>query len=137
MSDTNNTNPFLTATRKKLRFPSNNGHLSTEDLWDLPLKDLDKLAVAADGNLGVGRKTFLENPGDVPNPTQEENELRLATILAVIGVKQEENKAKKEAADKKAQLAFLTELKKKRELADLESLSAEEIDKQIAALAAS
>ena len=132
MSDT--INAFLSATKKKLRFPSTNGQLSTEDLWDLTLKDLDKLAVAADNSLGVGRKSFLENPGDAANPTQAENELRLAVLLAVINAKQDDNKAKRETADKKARLAFLTGLKEKKEIDALESLSAEDIDKEIAAL---
>lgn len=130
-------NPFLLASKKKLRFTTNGGLLGVEDLWDLSLKDLDRIAVKIDETLGAGaRKSFLENPDPKATAARSEDELRLEILKAVIGAKQDENKAKKAEADKASQKAFLKSLLEKKKIDALETQSLEEIEKQLAALEA-
>lgn len=130
-------NPFLAATKKKLRFVTTGGHYSVEDLWDLSLKDLDRIAVKIDETLSAGsRKSFLENPDPKASAARSEDELRLEILKAVIGAKQDENKATRAARDKASQKAFLEGLLEKRKIDALESLPLEEIQKQLAALEA-
>ena len=126
---------FALAAKSKLRFSTTRGQLSTEDLYDLSLKDLDRLAVAIDGEIGTDRKTFLANPDSTPvSKARVENELRLEILKAVIEDKQADNAAKKAAAEKKSRVAFLENLREKKEIDKLETLSIEEIDAQLAAL---
>ena len=132
MSEANSV--FFTAAKQKLRFNSSNGHLQAEDLWDLPLKKLDEMAVAIDATLGKTRKSFLENPDPKSSAVQVADELRMEVLKAVIADKQDENKAKREAADKSARRESLKGLLEKKKIDQLESLSAEDIEKELAAL---
>ena len=51
---------FKQATKEKLRFQTNKGLLSTEQLWDLSLEDLDSLAVSLETeHKQSGKKSFL------------------------------------------------------------------------------
>ncbi len=125
--------PFIAATKAKLRFAIN-GHIAIEDLWDLPLSKLDEMAVAIDSELSKTRKSFLENPDRKAAATQEEDALRLEVLKLVIETKQNENKAKREASAKRARREFLERIREKREIDQLESLSIEDIDRELAAL---
>lgn len=128
-------NVFLTATKIKLRFPSGRGQLATEDLWDLSLKKLDEMAVAIDASVGE-RKTFLANPDTQVTLEQAEQSLRLEVLKEVIKTKQDENSAALAASKKRAHKEFLKSLKEKKQLAQMEDLSIEDIDKQLAELEA-
>lgn len=44
-------NNFEKATRLRLRFETSRGNLNVEDLWRLPLAELDKLAIALNKQL--------------------------------------------------------------------------------------
>ena len=51
---------FEKASKLKLRFSTNRGELSIEDLWDLSLESLDQIAVAIDKALETaGKKSFI------------------------------------------------------------------------------
>jgi len=122
---------FATALQKKLRFVSRTGQIGTEDLFDLSLAALDKMAVAVSQELDNQQKTFLETPS---RKASEDLGLAFAVLKEVISIKQTAAKAKAEAADKRARRAFLMDLKSKKETQQLEQLSVEDIDKQLAAL---
>ena len=52
---------FKQATKLKVRFSTQKGLLSTEQLWDLPLTELDSLAVSLDEEYKNSKgKSFLE-----------------------------------------------------------------------------
>jgi hypothetical protein len=121
---------FAQATKAKLRF----GNFSTEDLWDLSLKDLDKLAIDIDSQLEGKIKSFLENPDPKEAKKQSQQKLALEVLKFVIGVKQAENKARLEASAKKNQKEFLASLLEKKTMEQLENLTVDEIKAQIAAL---
>ena len=132
---TDNNNLFILAVKAKLRFHTRGGLLSVEDLFDLPLTALDRLAVELDQRLAnTSTKTFLANPDRVVTQAVKDDELRLEILKLVITTKQVENALKREAADKRARLDFLRKLKDKKRVDALESLSEAEIDAELAAL---
>jgi hypothetical protein len=131
MTKTNMENElFAQATKAKLRF----SNFSTEDLWDLSLKDLDKLAIYISTQLEGNTKTFLENPDPREAKKQSQHKLALEVLKFIIKTKQDENKDRLEASAKRAQKEFLTSLLEKKQMQQLENLTADEIKAQLAAL---
>lgn len=124
-------NLFVTAAIKKYRFDTSRGQALTEDLFELNLESLDKIAVNLDEQIQkAGKKSFigkrLDSTGELEN--------KLEIVKFVIEYKQEKAEAAKNRAAKAEQKAFLLDLKRRKEVAALENLSTEEIDKQLAAL---
>ena len=130
-----NTNVFARAAKGILRFATTGGQLSSEDLFDLSLQDLDSIGIALKKELEKGSgESLLEDPDIRRTRAQKENQLRFDVIKEVIDIRQTEEKARKSRAEKAARRKFLTDLRDKRELDELESLSKEDIDAQLAAL---
>jgi hypothetical protein len=126
---------FLTASRRQLRFATTRGHLTVEDLWSLTLKQLDALAVSIDEQVKPGgRKTFLENPDTKANEADADNKLRLEILTTVIGIKQDENKAALAEASTRRQKEFLKDLLGRKKIGEMEAMTVEQIEAQLAAL---
>ena len=90
---------FKLATQQKLRFTTPKGVLSTEQLWDLFLTDLDKLAVELEkeNKEQQGKKSFL-----VKTSTKDKtSKLKFDVVLDILNTKVEEQQAAAEAQDKK------------------------------------
>ena len=122
---------FKQATKQKLRFATNKGYLSVEDLWDLSLPSLDKIAVGLDEELAKSpRKSFITNN----TPKNDELELKFNIVKEIIATKMKEKSDKEIAKDKAAEKARLTELLAKKRSEKLESLSEEELMKRLAEL---
>lgn len=122
---------FKQASKIKLRFATNKGYLSVEDLWDLSLPSLDKIAVALDEELAKSpRKSFITDN----TPKNDELELRFNIVKEIIATKLQEKADKEAAKDKAAEKARLTELLAKKQSEKLESLSEEELMKRLEAL---
>ena len=120
---------FKQATKQKLRFATNKGYLSVEDLWDLSLPSLDKIAVALDEELAKSpRKSFITDN----TPKNDELELKFNIVKEIIATKMKEKSDKEIAKDKAAEKARLTELLAKKRSEKLESLSEEELMKRLA-----
>mgnify|MGYP000965409776 CR=1 FL=1 len=132
MSNTNNTNElFITAARKKLRFETTKAQLTSEDLFDLSLTALDNIAVALDEKIQkLGRKSFVQKR----TPSTADIETQLEIVKFVIETKQAEDDARKTKEKNAAQREFLTNLKQKKQMEQLEGLSLEDIEKQLASL---
>lgn len=126
-------NVFLQASKQKLRLSTTSGLLAVDDLWDLSLKKLDQIAVETDSRLKKSTTSFLENPSR-PSAEALDDALRLEVLKVVIEVKQTENKTAREAAAKASQVAFLKDLLNQKELKNLQELSVEDIQKQLAEL---
>jgi len=128
-------NIFEQATRKKLRFALNGGAetISTEELWELKLADLDKIAVAIDTKLGAekSQKSFI---GKKTKTASSVLTLKLDVLKAIIDVKMEEEEKAKTKSEKKAQIALLEDILAKKQLNKLETSSIASIEKQLAAL---
>ena len=122
---------FKQASKIKLRFATNKGYLSVEDLWDLSLPSLDKIAVALDEELAKSpRKSFITDN----TPKNDELELKFNIVKEIIATKMKEKSDKEIAKDKAAEKARLTELLAKKRSEKLESLSEEELMKRLAEL---
>ena len=122
---------FKQATKQKLRFATNKGYLSVEDLWDLSLPTLDKLAVSYDEELAKSpRKSFISDNA----PKNKELELKFNIVKDIIAAKLQEKADKEAAKDKAAEKARLVELLAKKQSEKLESLTEEQLKQRLAEL---
>lgn len=90
---------FLEASKQKLRVQTPNGLLSVEQLWELPVATLDKLAVSLEEQYNTsGGKSFVKKR----SAKDATSKLRFDIVLAILEVKVEEDEiAKQKAEDKK------------------------------------
>ena len=90
---------FKLASRQKLKFQTNKGPLTTEQLWDLELADLDALA----GSLEIEhekseKKSFLNKKTSAKDKTAK---LKFDIVIDIIGTLETEEQAATEAKDKR------------------------------------
>ncbi len=131
---------FERAARAKLRFESSVGLLTTEQLWDLPLTargdrpDLDKLARAVNTELrSIEEGSFVVR---TPDPRKTELTLALDILKHVIASKIEALAvAEKSAENAERKRKLLSALASKEE-AELSGMTREQIEAEIAKLAA-
>lgn len=122
---------YKKALRTKLRFSTTKGKLTTEDLFDLSLTDLNNLAITLDKKLSeTPRKSFIS---DITPDTQED-ELRFNIVKDIITLKLVERNAAQNAKVKAAEKAQLLEILHRKQNEALESLSVAEIEAKIAEL---
>lgn len=94
-------NIFEYATRKKVRF-SYKGSISTEDLWDLSLTDLDKIFKGLNERV---RQNQEESLLERKEKSQEEEllDVQVALVRHIVSVKLEEAEERKRQAERKEQ----------------------------------
>lgn len=123
-------NLFMLATRKKFRFPYK-GMLSIEDLWDLSVKELDKVFKALNAEF---KQTKEESLLATKSEKDVELEAMIEIVKFVVKTKQEEATAKvlKAASDaQKNKIEKLIEAKKDKALEDM---SVEELQAILASM---
>lgn len=131
------TDLFLIASREKYRFPSEKGHLTVEQLWDLPLSsrtkfDLNNVAIAVNNDLkSIAEESFVETSS---NPRKSELERQLEIVKTIIATKQEENRKATEKAAKASLKAKIQEAIDAKKDDALRSASLEDLQAQLAAL---
>lgn len=122
---------YKKALRMKLRFATSKGKLTTEDLFDLSLTDLNNMAVALDKKLSESpRKSFIS---DVAPDTQED-ELRFNIIKDIITTKLAERNEAQNAKAKAAEKAQLLEIIHRKKNQAMENMSIDELEAKLAAL---
>ena len=85
---------FKQATKQKLRFQTNKGLLSTEQLWDLSLEDLDTLAVSLETeHKQSAKKSFIIKSTE----KDKTSKLRFDVVLEILNTKVSEQEAASEA----------------------------------------
>lgn len=90
---------FKQASKEKLRFQTSKGQLSTEQLWDLSITDLDALAVSLEEEHQTsGKKSFVRKT----SPKDKTAKLRFDVVLDVLTTKVDEQEAAKAKAEAKA-----------------------------------
>lgn len=128
---------FEQASRQKLRFPTNKGALTTEQLWDLPLQsksqfDLDTVAKSVSGELrGATEESFVAT---TVNPAKKELELKLEIVKHVIAVRIAENEAARNAAARKTEREKLLGILADKQDEELKNLTPEQIKERLTAL---
>lgn len=130
---------FEKALRKKYRYPSNKGDISSEQLWDLPLQsktsfDLDTVARTINRQLREIEDDSFVDTGT--NPVKTELADKLAIVIYVIKAKQAENEAARDTAAKKAERDTLLEALHDAKKAEILKLSPSELEARIKALEA-
>lgn len=119
---------YKKASKLKLRFSTSKGNLSTEDLWDLSLEQLDAIAVKLDEQIEKSpRKSFIKTV----SKGNEILELKFAIIKDVIDTKMSEQTARENQQAKSAQRQKLLELIAEKEDFELKGKSADELRKML------
>lgn len=127
---------FVRAARKKYRFDSARGELTTEQLWDLPLLgrnsfDLDSVARSVNFALkAMGEESFVEKA----NPEQADAAAKLEIVKFVIAAKQAEAKAAEQRVERAAKRRKILDALADQENRELTSASKEELLKRLEAL---
>lgn len=119
---------YKLATQKKLRFQTNKGLLSTEQLWDLSLTDLDALAVSLEEEYKQsGKKSFLV----VKSVKDKTAKLRFDIVLDVLTSKVEEHQALTEAKEVKEHNEKILTLIADKKDESLKGKSVKELEKML------
>lgn len=114
---------FEQAVRKKLRF-SYKGEVSVEDLFDIPLTDLDDLFRSLNSEL---RDQKSESLLDTQSHTVTELELKINLIKHVVNVRLTEQAVQKEFFAKKARKEKILDIIAEKQDEDLKGKSIEEL----------
>jgi hypothetical protein len=128
---------FEKATRQKLRFETQQGTLSVEDLWGLPLTsqtnkaNLDQIARELFQKLKSGQDVSFV---DTAKKTDATTQLKFDVVKYIIDVRLAENEAKNQASAKAEQRERLQEIIARKQDAALEGASLEDLQAQLAAL---
>lgn len=133
---TTNTNIFEQATRQKVRFtlPDKSNivsrvGLSTEDLWDLSLEQLDLIAQNLDNLLrNAPTKSFVK---DLISQDPEHNQLKLDLVIAVIEYKKAAKAKAAERLQSEQRKLLAREALANKESALFSTMSKEELQKII------
>ena len=115
---------FQKASKKKLRFNSNVGVLTVEDLWDLHLDALDDMAIAYKNELsGSANDSFIKKRVR-PDPTLQ---LQLEICKAVIEARIEQQERNEKAAARRAKNEKIKEIIFNKENEELMETSKDEL----------
>lgn len=129
-----NTNVFFQALSQGLRFETKQGRLTTEDLFHLSQRQLNELFIQlnqARTQLSFGLETNSDNS---EKKQSDKLLLQLALVEAVFNHKKQEQESKQEELVKAQKRKQLLDALERKQGAELESLSAEEIKQQLASL---
>ena len=122
---------FEKASRMKLRVITTRGAITTEDLWDLSLANLNGLAKNLNKQIKAAEEEdFLKEQGKAAT------ELKLAfdITLHVLQTKKAEQEAREAASEKAEKKRKLLEILARKQDASLEGLTEEELRAQIQSL---
>jgi len=121
---------FEKALRKKFRFPTNKGLLTTEDLWDLPLTgqiSLDSLAKNLNRQLKDCQESFVEKKSDKNVDLEHQFEI----VKYIIDYKLKMAEAKKKERETKEKKQKIMQIIMEKEVEDLKSQSVDDLKKML------
>jgi hypothetical protein len=122
---------FERATRKKIRFNTTKGNVSTEDLWDLPLDKLDAIAITLHGKVSDGATvSFIDAPNT--SASFRDDKMRFDIVKRVIEVRLGDKERAEKTAATKAKKQRVMEILDKKKDASLEDMSVEELEAMLA-----
>lgn len=118
---------FIKVTRDKVRFPYR-GLASVEDLWDLPVTELDKIYKT----LKKQEKTANEESLlEVKTDEDEELTIQIGIVKYIVSVKLEEKKAAENAKARKEQKQKIMSILASKQDEALQGKSIEELEKML------
>lgn len=126
-------NLFEYATRNKIRFSTERGYLTVEDLWDLPLTSTRGLSldqVGRDLRKAI-REHEEESLVEVYNPIENEMTIMFNIVKHIIDTKQQENLNRKNKAEKDLKIKKLEEILVRKTEDSLNELSIDDIQAEI------
>lgn len=119
------TNMFEIAARNKFRFPFK-GMVSTEDLWDLSVENLDNVFKTLNSEM---KKTKEESLLSTKSKADEMLELKIEIVKHIVTVKQEEKEAReKKFLDRERNQKIMSIIAAKQD-EQLHNMSVEELQK--------
>ena len=123
-------NLFEFATRNKLRFPYK-GNISVEDLWELPVKELDSVFKTLNSQVKQAKEESL-----LSTKTKEDEilDIKIEIVKYIFSVKKEEMAAKLLEKENKEKRQRLLQIKAQKEDEALMNMSLEELDAELAKL---
>ncbi len=120
-------NIFEVAVREKFRFPYK-GLVGVEDLWDIPVTELDKVYK----ELNKAKKTSQEESLlEKKNPQDEIINIKIDIIKHIVAVKQQEAADRLEASEKRKRKQRILEVMARKEDEELEGKSLEDLQKEL------
>ncbi len=118
---------YKKASRLKVRFQTTKGLLSTEQLWDLNLNDLDKLAVQLEEACKNTNKSFLYK-----KTTEDEiAKLKFDIVMDILETKITELEALQKEQESKVYDQKIMQLIQSKKDEQLSKLSIEELEKML------
>jgi len=124
---------FDKATRAKLRFTTDRGILSVEDVWDLSLTQLNTLAKSLRKKLKEAEEEDFLNTKSESDVTDK---LRFDIVLHILETKKAEKLEREQASEIKIKRAKLLDAIAEKQEADLRNKPVEELLKELEALGA-
>lgn len=123
-----NTKLFVFASRMKYRYPFK-GLISTEDLWDLSLQDLDSIFKTLNSQLkALGEESLLDDAEDNGAGVLRN---KIDIIKYILHAKLEENARNRQAAVNAAKRQRIMEVIASKEDAALHDMSVEDLTKML------
>lgn len=123
-------NIFEFASRHRLRF-SYKGSISTEDLWNLSLTELDSIFKMLNKQFKTSQEESLLETKSKEN---KDLEVKIAIVKYIVAAKQKEAEEKLQAEERKKRKQKIMEVMEARKDKKLEEMSDEELVKELASL---
>lgn len=119
---------FKNAIKNKFRYPFN-GQISTEDLFDLSLKQLDAVYANLNAELEKTKKSSLLAGSTEETEMRKALEDKLEIVKEIFDDKQKENEAKLDAAKEKERKQTIIRIIEEKENDNLKNMSIDDLKK--------
>lgn len=119
---------FKNAIKNKFRYPFN-GQISTEDLFDLSLKQLDTVYANLNAELEKTKKSSLLAGSTEETEKRKALENKLEIVKEIFDDKQKENEAKLDAAKEKERKQTIIRIIEEKENDSLKNMSIDDLKK--------
>lgn len=116
---------FEVATRTKMRFPFK-GLVSTEDVWELPLKDLDLIFKKLNSQIKQEQEESLM---EIKSKEDKILDMQIEIVKYIFETKTREENSRLQAKEKKDKKQKILSLLSEKQEEDLRSKSSEELQK--------
>lgn len=121
------TNIFEVATRSKYRFPYR-GQISVEDMWDLPVTELDKIFKTLNKQVKTSQEESLL---ETKSKEDEVLETQIEIVRHIVSIKQQEANEKLREKERKVQKQRIMEIMADKQDEALKGKSIDELQKML------